>query len=93
MAEFDAWSEKLRRAALPGAARIVFGRTTKAEDRSVSYSMNSYDAAGDVIGDDRDYDMLKVVFSPLETLSEAMEGDFLLEMDLESGVVKPSLSI
>lgn len=92
MAEFDLWSEKLRRAALPGAARIVFGRTTNAGDGAVSYSMNSYDAAGEVIGDDRDYDILKAVFSPLENLSEAMDGDFMLEMDIESGLVKPNPS-
>lgn len=49
-------------------------------------------AAGEVIGDDRDYDILKAVFSPLENLSEAMDGDFMLEMDIESGLVKPNPS-
>ncbi len=88
MSAFEDWSEPLRRAALPGAARIAFGRTTSSDDRSVSFSMNSYDADGDVIGDDRDYDLLKAVFSPLERLSETMTGDFMLEMDLQTGAVR-----
>ena len=90
MTEIEAWGDSLRRAALPGAARIVFGRTTQLDDQSVSYSMNSYDEDGDVIGDDRDYDLLKAVFSPLERLSETIDGDFMLEMDLASGKVSPS---
>lgn len=87
MTTFNDWEPALRRAALPGAARIRFGRTSGGAGQSVSYSMNSYDADGDVIGDDREYDLLKAVFDPLERLSERIEGDFLLELDLERGAV------
>lgn len=90
MSALQHWSEALERAALPDASRIVFGRTTDAADQSVSYSMNSYDEEGRVIGDDRDYDLLKAVFTPLERLSEEMDGDFMLAMDLDSGAVKPA---
>lgn len=92
MSDLAAWAEPLRRAALEGAARIRFGRTTDAEDRSVAFSMNSYDPDGGVIGDDRDYDVLKAVFTPLERLSEGVEGDFMLEMDLASGEVATASS-
>lgn len=88
MNDLNNWSEALERAALPDAARIVFGRSTNADDQSVSYSMNSYDADGEVIGDDRDYDLLKAVFTPLEKLSNEMDGDFMLEMDLTTKQVR-----
>lgn len=88
MNDLDNWSGALERAALPGAARIVFGRSTNADDQSVSYSMNSYDADGEVIGDDRDYDLLKAIFTPLEKLSNEMDGDFMLEMDLSTKQVR-----
>lgn len=89
MIEQEVWEPALRRAALPGASRIRFGRSTSADDQSVSYSMNSYDAEGQVIGDDRDYELLKAVFDPLEQLARQIDGDFLLEMDVESGEVRP----
>lgn len=88
MSDLGNWSEALERAALPDASRIVFGRSTNASDQSVSYSMNSYDAEGQVIGDDRDYDLLKAVFTPLEALSNDMDGDFMLEMDLSAKQVR-----
>lgn len=88
MSGLEDWAGPLERAALPDASRIVFGRSTNAADQSVSYSMNSYDAEGRVIGDDRDYDLLKAVFTPLESLSDQIAGDFMLEMDLSSTQVR-----
>ena len=87
MSTFEEWEPALRRAALEGAARIRFGRTSGEDGHSVSYSMNSYDAEGGVIGDDREYELLKAVFDPLERLSEGIEGDFMLELDLARGAV------
>ncbi len=40
-----------------------------------------------MIGDDREYELLKAVFDPLERLSEGIEGDFMLELDLARGAV------
>ena len=87
MSTHSEWEPALRRAALPDAARIRFGRTSGEDGHTVSYSMNSYDAEGGVIGDEREYDLLKAVFDPLERLSEGIEGDFMLELDLARGAV------
>lgn len=84
----EAWIKALQFAALPGAAKIVFERQSKIEDGTptVHYRLQSMDGAGKTIGDDRDYDLLKAVMSPLEKLAEARsEGDFHLELDLKSG--------
>lgn len=83
--DLEAWSEALRRAALPDASLVRFGRSSTPD--GVSYSLNSYDGEGGVIGDERDYDLLKAVFMPLERLSAQMDGEFMLEMDLGSGAV------
>lgn len=77
----EAWIAALRRAALEDAHRVEFGRETKSV-MEVSYTLNSYDADGEAMGDDRDYDLLKAVFSPLERLSETMPDTFMIKLTL-----------
>ena len=66
------WLKALSFAALPGAARVVFSRTHGVEDGTPTtrYTLRSYDGEGNVIGDDRDYDLLKAAMGPLERLSD-----------------------
>ena len=63
------WVNRLSRAALPGAAQVELVRTHP-EPNAVNYRLRSMDSEGELIGDDRDYDLLKAVMSPLETLAE-----------------------
>ena len=83
----EAWREALRFAALPGAARVRFQRQNLVEDGipTVRYTLRSETQAGNVIGDDRDYDLLKAVMTPLEKLSERYDHKELrVVLDLES---------
>ena len=84
----EAWRKALRFAALPGAARVQFPRRTSVEDGppTVHYSLRSETQAGEVIGDDRDYDLHKAVMTPLEKLAEHYDHEELsIELDLETG--------
>lgn len=84
----DAWIKALRFAALPGAAKVRFEKQTRraAGAVSVHYRLRSYSASGHAIGDDRDYDLLKAVMTPMEMLADAEDHKELkLELDLESG--------
>ena len=63
------WREKLDRAALPGATQVRFTWTRTSDGQS--FALASLDDDANVIGDDRDYDLLKAVISPLEALAEA----------------------
>lgn len=81
----EAWIAALTRAALPGAAKVRFSRTPQPD--GVSYALFSRTAENESIGDDRDYDLLKAAMSPLERLSEAEEGAFTYELDLETNAL------
>lgn len=82
-----AWIDALSFAALPGAAFVRFERRERIEDGTptTNYMLQSRTESGTVIGDDRDYDLLKAAMRPLETLSEN-EGhtDLILELDLKN---------
>ncbi|MEL6414656.1 MAG: hypothetical protein AAFQ15_06920, partial [Pseudomonadota bacterium] len=68
----DDWRKALRFAALPGAAHVRFQRQNLVEENTptVRYTLRSETQAGQVIGDDRDYDLLKAAMAPLEKLAE-----------------------
>ena len=83
----QAWIDALNFAALPGAAFVRFGRHERIEDGTptINYMLQSRTEAGAVIGDDRDYDLLKAAMRPLEALSEAeAHADLILELDLKN---------
>ncbi len=86
----EAWIKALRFAALPGAVKVRFERSEVIEDGvpTTRYKLQSKTASGDVIGDDRDYDLLKAAMRPLEALSEASNHkDLIVELDLENKVL------
>ena len=83
----DAWRKALRFAALPGAARVRFQRQSLVEDGTptVRYSLRSETPDGELIGDDRDYDLLKAAMTPLEKLAEHYDHEELsVDLDLET---------
>ena len=83
----EAWREALRFAALPGAARVRFRRQKLIEDGTptVRYSLRSETQTGELIGDDRDYDLLKAAMTPLENLAERYDHDELMvDLNLET---------
>jgi|GEM_PF-2159045 len=93
----EAWIKALTRAALPGAVQVRFERRVLYEDGTPTtrYRLESLNAAGATIGDDRDYDLLKAVMMPLEALSEAGDHtDLTLVLNLETVVITsdPALS-
>ncbi|MEM7458636.1 MAG: hypothetical protein AAF331_04150 [Pseudomonadota bacterium] len=84
----DAWAQALRFAALPDAVSVEFERQDVIENGTPTtrYILRSMSAAGQAIGDDRDYDLLKAVMTPLEKLADAHNHNNLkLKYDLESG--------
>ncbi|MEM9573229.1 MAG: hypothetical protein AAF996_17310 [Pseudomonadota bacterium] len=84
-AEEGVWRSALRRAALPNAEKVVFFREQKVEDNvpTTAFRLTSFDAAGVVIGDDRDYDLLKAVMTPLENLAASVDAEPLrVELNL-----------
>ena len=83
-----AWIEKLRRAALPGAARVTFSKSVRPEENAVSFELRSLNAAGKALGDDRDYDLLKAVIVPLERLAEANPNGVRVELDIATGALR-----
>lgn len=89
----DAWGSALRFAALPGAASVEFSRVHQIEDGTPTtrFKLRSIAASGQVIGDDRDYDLLKAAISPLERLAD-IEGpqDFTVSLDLVTGKIERS---
>lgn len=83
----EAWIEALTFAALSGAAFVRFERREQIEDGTptINYMLQSRTESGAVMGDDRDYDLLKAVMRPLESLSEAEDHtDLILELDLRN---------
>ncbi len=83
----EAWREALRFAALPGAARVLFHRKNLVEDGipTVRYSLRCETQDGQVIGDDRDYDLLKAALTPLENLAEHYDhNELMVDLDLET---------
>lgn len=85
------WAKALRFAALPGAVRVIYERhETREEDTPTTrHRLTSFSASGEVIGDDRDYDLLKAAMTPLENLAAAHDhNDLRVELDLESGQIR-----
>ncbi|MEP1144732.1 MAG: hypothetical protein ABJH52_13505 [Henriciella sp.] len=81
----EIWINALRFAALPGAAKVRFERQSVIEDgtSTTRYALRSEAESGRVIGDDRDYDLLKSVMGPLEKLAEQQDHrDLIVELDL-----------
>ena len=87
MADDASWKKALTRAALPGAARVVFEKRVDLKENAVSYALKSYTAGGTPIGDDRDYDLLKAVMTPLERLAEDYGDGLKVSLDVEADVV------
>jgi hypothetical protein len=82
------WIKALRFAALPGAVAIVYERRHALEDGTptLKHKLTSFSATGAVIGDDRDYDLLKAAMTPLENLAAAQDhNDLTVQLDLETG--------
>jgi len=87
----EAWKKALRFAALPGAAKVRFERRTLVEDGTPTtrYALRSETATGTVIGDDRDYDLLKAAMHPLENLSEREpQTELGVELDLQTSALR-----
>ena len=85
------WIKALTFAALPGAARVRFTARKLIEDGTptLNYHLQSETLTGDVIGDDRDYDLLKAATGPLEKLYEASgHTDLILELDLRNNTLR-----
>ena len=85
------WIKALRFAALPEADRVRFEAHKLVEDGTptLNYHLQSQTAAGSVIGDDRDYDLLKAAMGPLETLYEASgHTDLILELNLKTNTLR-----
>lgn len=86
----DAWIKALRFAALPGAARVTYECQSTLEEGTPTtrHILRSFDADGQTMGDDRDYDLLKAVMMPLERLAEAEDhANLKLELSLLSEVL------
>ena len=77
------WRRALRRAALPDALEAQFALTQSAPNQ-ISYCLICRDAQGRKIGDDRDYDLLKAVISPLENLCNCEDAPFSATLNLET---------
>lgn len=87
--KLELWKKALMRAALKQAVSVKFSKTVTSKDNSISYELASYDASDKPIGDDRDYDLLKAVMTPLENLADTVQDDrFSMSLDLVSGVLK-----
>ena len=65
----EKWTEKLSRAALPGAVKVAFFWTKTVDGHA--FSLKSWDEKDQAIGDARDYDLLKVHFEALGALAES----------------------
>lgn len=81
------WVKALRFAALPGAVTIIYERRYAMEDNTptITHKLTSISASGAVIGDDRDYDLLKAAMTPLENLAAAQDhNDLSVQLDLET---------
>jgi len=82
------WEKALRFAALSDAATVSFERRFERQDgvATTAYRLQSYKSDGTVIGDARDYDLLKAAITPLERLSEQEDADdFIVKLDLITG--------
>lgn len=81
----EAWIKALRFAALAGAAKVRF--EAQLDGGARNYRLRSFSPSGRVMGDGRDYDVLKAVMTPLEKLADAEDNkDLNLELDLISAV-------
>ncbi len=91
MSASEAWIKALTFAALPGAATVTFSRANRIDDGTptTAYALRSSREDGSVIGDERDYDLLKAALSPLEKLSDQEpDGDFEIELNIKKQSVR-----
>lgn len=81
--DIETWQAALTRAALPGTAsvKLVY---TRPGPNEVSYRLVCLSADGATIGDDRDYDLLKAVMSPLEKLCDCEDAPFAVQINLQN---------
>ncbi len=79
----SAWIAALQRAALPESEIVSFSRVFP-DKATVSYRLLCATASGEMIGDDRDYDLLKGVITPLERLADKITGAFTLNYRVSS---------
>jgi len=87
----EAWIKALRFAALPGAAKVRF--EARSGDGARHYRLRSFSPAGHVMGDGRDYELLKAVMTPLEKLADSEDNEDLnLELDLISTVITRTIT-
>lgn len=77
------WIAALQRAALPESEIVSFARVFP-DQATVSYRLLCCTASGEMIGDDRDYDLLKAVITPLERLADSISGPFTLNYRVSS---------
>ena len=86
----ERWRAALARAALPGSCRVEYRRAVGFEDglQTTNHKLTCLDKHGVVIGDGRDYDLLKAVMTPLESLSDGeTENPLLVVLNLLTGGV------
>ncbi|MEM6410610.1 MAG: hypothetical protein AAF683_03645 [Pseudomonadota bacterium] len=84
------WRDALARASMPGAVSVIYTRNMGIEDGvlTTSHTLKSFAEDGAVIGDERDYDLLKAVMMPLERLSEGDGSDpLVVTLNVQSGEV------
>lgn len=79
------WVKALSFAALPSAAKVRFERRLMVKDGTptTEYALRSIAESGEIVGDARDYDLLKAVMGPLENLAKQQDHrDLIVELDL-----------
>lgn len=81
------WIKALKRAALPESEIVSFARVFP-DPATVSYRLLCTTASGEMIGDDRDYDILKAVITPLERLADRISGAFTMNYRVSSEALK-----
>lgn len=86
-----AWIKALGFAALPGSETVIFARKSGVTDGipTTSYTLRCFDAAGQEIGDDRDYDLLKAAITPLERLADREDhANLTMELSISEGQLR-----
>lgn len=83
----EKWRAALTRAALPGSGSVKLAYTRPGPNE-VSYQLTCLSAEGQVIGDDRDYDLLKAVMTPLEILCNCEDAPFTAQINLQNNALE-----
>ncbi len=87
----DKWIAALRRAAHPAAVTVELNWAF--EPGESRYTLKSRGDAGQPLAEERDYDLLKAVMTPLENLAEASGASHGgVRLTLESDELTKSLS-